>query len=264
MWSVDFFHQSNILSIITPVNACNWSLSVIADSNTSLTLPIIYPKINEIISKFHKQEISTFLVTNGQYPEQIEKLEPVTQLYLSVDAPNKESLKEIDKPIFSDYWERLNQSLEILSRKKHRTCIRITLIKGLNDNKPKEFAKAIKKGNPDFIEAKAYMFVGASRERLKKENMPLHEEVVEFSKELNKELPEYDIVSEHIPSRVVLLAKKNFKKQGKWNTWIDFNKFFKQIKEDKEVKGYNKETPETGISGKRTKDLTKITEIENF
>jgi len=58
--------------------------------------PIIYPRINELIELFNKEGISTFLVTNAQYPEQIKTLKPVTQLYVSLDAPNKELLKEID------------------------------------------------------------------------------------------------------------------------------------------------------------------------
>ena len=66
--------------------------------------PITYPKINEILKAFHKRRISTFLVTNAQFPEQIEKIDKVTQLYLSIDAPNKEKLKNIDRPLFDDYW----------------------------------------------------------------------------------------------------------------------------------------------------------------
>jgi len=66
--------------------------------------PIIYPRINELIDKFNREGISTFLVTNAQYPEQIKNLNPITQLYISLDAPNKELLKEIDKPIFEDYF----------------------------------------------------------------------------------------------------------------------------------------------------------------
>ena len=50
---------------------------------------IVYPKINELINKLHKRKISTFVVTNGQFPEELEALAPVTQLYLSVDAQNK-------------------------------------------------------------------------------------------------------------------------------------------------------------------------------
>lgn len=187
--------------------------------------PIIYPKINELLKLFNQNKISTFLVTNGQYPEQIKDLQPVTQLYLSLDAPNKELLKEIDLPLFKDYWERLLQSLEYLSQKKQRTCIRLTIIKDINDIQPEKYAELIQKGDVDFIEVKAYMHVGESQKRLKRENMPLHEEIVEFSKELVKFLPDYEIADEHIPSRVVMLAKKKFKVDGVWKTGIDFERW---------------------------------------
>ncbi|MFH1770167.1 MAG: 4-demethylwyosine synthase TYW1 [archaeon] len=224
--------------------------------------PIIYPRINEFIDLCNKNGISTFMVTNAQYPDQIKNLKPVTQLYLSLDAPNKELLKKVDVPLFSDYWERLNKSLEILAKKKDRTCIRITQIKKVNDVEPENYAKLIMKANPDFIEVKSYMHVGPSRERLKRENMPLHEEVVEFTNKLIKFLPDYEIVSEHIPSRVVLLTKKTFKKKGKWHTWIDFKKWHKLVNSDKEfeVKDFLLPTPQVGISGKGTKDLVKETE----
>jgi hypothetical protein len=42
---------------------------------------------------------------------------PVTQLYVSVDASTKDSLKKIDRPLFRDFWERLLASLEALSKK---------------------------------------------------------------------------------------------------------------------------------------------------
>ena len=117
--------------------------------------PIIYPKMNELLSLFNKNQISTFLVTNAQYPEHIRDLNRVTQLYLSVDAPTKELLKEIDLPLFSDYWERLNKSLGYLAQKKDRTCIRLTLIRKVNDVLPDKYAELIHKGSPDFIEVKS-------------------------------------------------------------------------------------------------------------
>jgi len=66
--------------------------------------PITYPRLNELIDRFHQNKISTFLVTNAQYPDEMSHLKSITQLYLSVDAPNKKLLKEIDKPLFSDFW----------------------------------------------------------------------------------------------------------------------------------------------------------------
>ena len=211
--------------------------------------PITYPKINELINLFNQEGISTFLVTNAQYPEQIKNLNPITQLYISVDAPTKELLESIDKPLFKDYWERFNRSLEYLSNKKQRTFIRLTLIKNVNMLSPEKYAKLITKGNPDFIEAKAYMHIGASQERLERSNMPEHEEVLSFSRELKKYLPDYEVVSEHIPSRVVMLAKKKFKIEEKWHTWIDFPKYNELVKltSNFSAKDYLKPTPSINI-----------------
>ena len=196
------------------------------------------------------------MVTNAQYPEQIRDLKPITQLYISIDAPNKELMKEIDKPLFPDFWERFNQSLDYLAAKKERTCVRLTMIKGINDSYLDKYAELIKKSDTDFIEVKAYMHIGKSQHRLSKKNMPLHEEVVVFSKELEKHLENYEIVSEHIPSRVVMFAKKKFKQDGVWKTWIDFQKFNELIQSDGELsfEKYCRETPEIGLSGKGTLD----------
>jgi len=57
--------------------------------------PIIYPEINQFINNLHSRGISSFLVTNAQFPDRIEQLKPVTQLYISVDAATPESLKKI-------------------------------------------------------------------------------------------------------------------------------------------------------------------------
>ena len=51
--------------------------------------PITYPLINEILNEFHKRKISTFLVTNAQYPEQIKNLKAS---YLLFDDPDIRNL----------------------------------------------------------------------------------------------------------------------------------------------------------------------------
>ncbi len=222
--------------------------------------PIFYPRINELIDRFHEKGISTFLVTNAQYPEAIRDLRPITQLYVSIDAPNKPLLKDVDVPLFADNWERLNQSLEFLAKKKQRTCVRLTVIKGINDSDFQGYADLIHKGSSDFIEVKSYMFVGPSQQRLKKENMPLHEEIVVFCKQLEKYLPDYEIVSEHIASRVVMFAKKKYKQDGVWHTWINFPKFhelyakYKETGEEFTSQDYTLKTPQVGLSGKGTID----------
>lgn len=54
--------------------------------------PIIYPEINTFLSHMHSKGISSFMVTNAQFPDRIEQLVPVTQLYVSIDAPTEGSL----------------------------------------------------------------------------------------------------------------------------------------------------------------------------
>jgi tRNA wybutosine-synthesizing protein 1 len=79
--------------------------------------PIMYPHINELIDMLHSKHISSFLVTNAQFPDEMKSLGPVTQLYVSVDAATKESLKKIDRPLFRDFWERFIGSLKALKDK---------------------------------------------------------------------------------------------------------------------------------------------------
>jgi len=52
---------------------------------------------------------------------------PVTQLYVSVDASTKDSLKKIDRPLFRDFWPRFLSSLEELSKKVVQTDFRLEM-----------------------------------------------------------------------------------------------------------------------------------------
>lgn len=81
-------------------------------------------------------------------------MDPVTQLYVSVDASTKESLKKIDRPLFTDFWERFIQSLKALSEKGQRTVYRLTLVKSWNVDELENYAKLVSLGEPDFIEIK--------------------------------------------------------------------------------------------------------------
>lgn len=85
--------------------------------------PIMYPEINRFVGLLHGKNISTFLVTNAQFPDAISNLDPVTQLYVSVDAATKDSLKKIDRPLFKDFWERFIDSLKALRDKVPFTSI---------------------------------------------------------------------------------------------------------------------------------------------
>ena len=79
---------------------------------------------------------------------------PVTQLYVSVDAATKDSLKKIDRPLFKDFWERFVDSLTALSDKGQRTVYRLTLVKAWNTEELESYAQLVSLGKPDFIEIK--------------------------------------------------------------------------------------------------------------
>lgn len=165
--------------------------------------PTLYPHLPELIECYKNLGFTTFLVTNGTNPEMIRKVNP-TQLYVSLTAYSEESHLILNRPS-KNYWDRILESLKVLRDSKSRTVVRLTLIKGLNmDEKAVEgFDKLIKIAEPEFIEAKAYMFLGYSRIRLKAENMPEHTDVLEFSRILARK--GYEILDESEQSRVCLL-----------------------------------------------------------
>ena len=53
------------------------------------------------------------------------------------------------------------------------------------------YKKLIQKGDPDFIELKSYVWVGASQDNYKVENMPFIEDLRDFANKLIEKLPEY-------------------------------------------------------------------------
>ncbi|XP_055328378.1 S-adenosyl-L-methionine-dependent tRNA 4-demethylwyosine synthase TYW1-like isoform X2 [Paramacrobiotus metropolitanus] len=193
--------------------------------------PIMYPAINELVRMLHARKISTFLVTNAQFPDAIRALSPVTQLYVSIDASNKESLKKIDRPLFGDFWERYIDSLKALSEKGQRTVYRLTLVKSFNVSEIEGYAKLVDLGKPDFIEIKGVTYCGDAKGGLTMENVPWHEEVMSFVKKMEELLPNYEIASEHEHSNCLLLADKKFKVNGEWWTWIDYDKFHELVQE---------------------------------
>ena len=175
--------------------------------------PTLYPKLKELIKEYKKKGFSTFVVSNGLLPDKIEQLldEPPTQIYISVDAPNEELFNIIDRPILKNAWQGLCSTLCMLPRhrEKMRTVLRFTLIKDLNMVYPEQWAGIIRTSNPMFVEVKAYMWIGMSRERLLQKNMPTHEEVKQFAGDIARH-SDYKLIDEHEPSRVVLLMKEDF------------------------------------------------------
>ncbi len=175
--------------------------------------PTMYPKLPELIKylKTFEATKSIFLVTNGQEPDMIQRLQDEdalpTQLYLSTNAADRESFMRINKPRYDDSWERWNRTLGMLKDLKTRTVLRITLIRNYNDQKESipAFAEMFRKASPHFIEIKSYMHIGRSTNRLERQNMLEMEEIQKFSEDIAKQSKIFSIMDESVISRISIL-----------------------------------------------------------
>jgi len=170
--------------------------------------PTLYPMIKELVEEIRGRGMTAFLVTNGTNPEAIGEARP-TQLYISLNASNEETYRRVCSPR-SNLWSRFLESLERVRDSPARTVARLTMARGLNMNDPRGYAELIETAEPDFVEVKAYMHLGSSRNRLGRESMPSHQEVMDFAKELS-EILGYSL-KDHVPlSRVALLSRGSAK-----------------------------------------------------
>ena len=183
--------------------------------------PTTYPYIGELIKELRKRGKTSFLVTNGLYPEKLKELQKnkqlPTQLYVSVNTPNEELYRKFHRSMIKDPWKKLNQTLTLLQKLKGktRTVFRMNLVRELNmfSEQAAEYAQLIKKSLPMFIEIKGFMSVGFARERLGYERMPTEREMEDFIKILLKELKniglekEYKLLDKHEFSRAYVLGK---------------------------------------------------------
>ncbi len=151
--------------------------------------PTAYPKLPGLVKELKERDIISFIVSNGTYPEMIEKLlkEQPTQMYLTLPAPNKEIYKKACKPLISDGWEKILESFSLLG-KFDRSVARITCTKGINLEDANGYAEILKKSKPSFVEFKGFMPIGFARERLGYSGMPSSEEIKEFAEKVNNEL----------------------------------------------------------------------------
>jgi tRNA wybutosine-synthesizing protein 1 len=178
--------------------------------------PTMYPKLPQLIKylKSLKATKSVFLVTNGQEPAMLRRLADEdalpTQLYLSTNATNRKTFLLINRPRHKDAWERWCESLEFLATAKTRTVLRMTMIRGYNEdiNFVNDFARIISQAFPHFVEIKSYMHIGMSVQRLEKNNMLEMSEIQNFADCLLKELPTFTIMDESEISRIVVLQNQ--------------------------------------------------------
>ncbi|MEM3031016.1 MAG: 4-demethylwyosine synthase TYW1 [Candidatus Micrarchaeia archaeon] len=167
--------------------------------------PTMYGRLPELVAGFHAMGMTTFVVSNGSNPRMIQEIEP-TQLYVSAIAPDKQSFTALGRPMLPDAWERFNASLKVLSKKKGRTVMRLTLVKPHNLHSPEKWAALVRSASPMYMELKSYMHVGYSTLRLGAECQPSFEEVRSLGRELARET-NYLYTSECKASKAVLLCR---------------------------------------------------------
>ena len=173
--------------------------------------PTLYSRLGEFIELASRRGISTFLVTNGTLPMVLERLDPLpTQLYVTTAGPTKKIFHELLNPSIGNAWENFNRTLELMPSLDTRKVIRHTLVKDINMPYIEEYSRMDSIARPDFIESKGYVHVGQSINRLGIDNMPSHDLILEFTKELGKNLG-YEMTAERRDSRVTLLAKDSSK-----------------------------------------------------
>ncbi len=172
--------------------------------------PTLYPFLLELLTLLKEKGLTTFVVSNGTSPEVYQKMIDTniypTQLYTTIPAPSKADYKKTCKPLIVDGWERINQSLEIMSKMTCRTVTRLTLAKKINMIRPKDYVPLIRKANPTFIEIKGFVPVGFSQYRVTRDNMPYIEDIQPFADAIREELPDYKQIFEMEESKVVILS----------------------------------------------------------
>lgn len=189
--------------------------------------PTLYPKMPELIKEIKKRNAIAYVVTNGQNPKMLRKLEKEnalpTQVVISTNAPNEKLFGIWHSSVNKDAWKRFNESLKIIGswKGKTRRVIRLTLVRegddfeklkelsNMKDEHVKEYAKLIRIAKPDFIHVKGFKSLGYSRKRLGYSKQPYYEEIQEFAKKLQRELKDlgYKKLGEDERSCVVLLGK---------------------------------------------------------
>jgi tRNA wybutosine-synthesizing protein 1 len=186
--------------------------------------PCMYPKLGGLIAEFHKRGMTTFLVTNGTFPEALEKLAPLpTQLYVSMVAPNEDIYWKAMRPERKELWKNYLKTLALLPKigEKTRTVLRMTLCRGVNDGDLEGYAKQIMLASPHYVEVKSMAFVGGARQPgrgLSLGSVLGTGEVGQIAGILAGKTG-YKAVDEHSPSRVVLLCRDEKTEKDRKISW---------------------------------------------
>jgi tRNA wybutosine-synthesizing protein 1 len=150
--------------------------------------PCLYPGISELIGEIHNSNMTTHLVTNGTLPERLETMNTLpSHLFVSLYAPDETTYLKTCRPLVSDGWAKVNRTLELLPTLGCLCTVELTLVKGLNMIKPREYARLIEIANPATIDLKVVQRTGDAMRRIPEEAVPSWEEVEMFAQQLSSE-----------------------------------------------------------------------------
>ncbi len=178
--------------------------------------PFLYPLLSDFVAEFKKRKMTTFIVSNGTFPERIESIEYFpSQLYISLSASNEKTYKKICRPMLKNSWEKLMKTMDLLGSLSCRTVIRITAVKNLNLKEifVKEYLDIIKRAKPNFLDIKGFTLQAKAlliKERLKSSEdldfyFPEFEDIKEFAEKISN-LGNFPILYKNERSRDVLLG----------------------------------------------------------
>jgi tRNA wybutosine-synthesizing protein 1 len=186
--------------------------------------PAMYPHLERLLQEFHSRGMTTFLVTNGTFPDKMASWKTLpTQLYVSMVAPNEGVYRKAIRPAEKGLWEKYLKSLKLLPEigKKTRTVLRMTLVRGVNDSDLEGYAAQIKTAKPHYVEVKSVVFVGGARQperNLSLGSMLSMEEISCFADRL-AETTGYTASERHEPSRVALLCRDAEAERNRMMRW---------------------------------------------
>jgi len=168
--------------------------------------PTLYSRLPELVDLFNANGYTTFVVSNGTNPDMIARCRPFQQ-YISLDAPDCETYERTCRPMGNAeaFWDRIRESLGKLRAK--RSAVRITLVAGVNDTDPEGYARIIQDSGATYVEVKGYMYLGYSRNRLQRNNMPEHAQVRDFAERVSSSC-DYTLRDENPLSRVVCMERE--------------------------------------------------------
>ena len=186
--------------------------------------PAMYPKMSGLLEEFHERGMTTFLVTNGTFPQRLAGWKTLpTQLYVSMVAPNEKIYQKYIRPAQIGLWEEYYKTLGLMPElgKRCRTVLRMTLARGVNDLDLEGYARQIRTAMPHYVEVKSMVFVGGARtpgRGLSLGDMLEIGEVEKIAAAL-ADLTGYMVTDRHAPSRVVLLCRDTAAEENRKIGW---------------------------------------------